>query len=601
MNGIFAKIRSHKVASIVLAVLILGGGYYGYQAYFNKSVAVPKYVLAKAEKGTLVVSVSGTGQVSATTQVDIKPKVSGDIVSINVKNGDQVKTGSVLFRLDDTDAQKAVRDAEVNLASAKLALDKLKQPVDALSILQAQDALTQANNSKQDSADALKKAYDDGFNTVSNAFLDLPSVMTGLDNLIYGNAFSPSKQNIYYYKDTINVYTYSKGTLYAQNALDNYQSARTVYDKNFSDYKAASRFSDTSTIESLVSETYDTTKNIAEAVKSLNNLIQFYEDTLTTQQLKPNSIADTHLSTLNNYTGETNAHLSNLLNIKTTIQNDKDSIISADTSIEEKTQALVKLEAGPDPLDIQSQELSIQQRENALLDAKNNLVDYYIRAPFDGVVTKITNKKGDSLSSGSIVATLLTKQQIATITLNEVDVAKAKVGQKVTLTFDAIDGLSITGSVMEIDTIGTVSQGVVTYNVKIAWDTEDDRVKPGMSVSAAIITDAIQNVILVPNAAIKQQGGTSYVQVAEGNISNSSGPNSSGVVLASAPRNQAVETGLSNSTMTEITAGLNEGDNVVTRIIAAGSQSSTTTQSPSTGGGLRIPGLTGGGGGFRGD
>ena len=103
---------------------------------------------------------------------------------------------------------------------------------------------------------------------------------------------------------------------------------------------------------------------------------------------------------------------------------------------------------------------------------------------------------------------LITKQKIAEISLNEVDAAKVKVGQKVTLTFDAIDGLSITGEVSEIDALGTVSQGVVTYGVKIAFDTQDERVKSGMSVSAAIITDVKQNVLLVPNAAVKSNERT---------------------------------------------------------------------------------------------
>lgn len=65
-----------------------------------------------------------------------------------------------------------------------------------------------------------------------------------------------------------------------------YRAAREAYDKNFTDYKSASRFSDQKTIEQLISQTYDTTKLIAEAVKSTNNLIQFYQDKLTERNLK---------------------------------------------------------------------------------------------------------------------------------------------------------------------------------------------------------------------------------------------------------------------------------------------------------------------------
>ncbi len=624
MSAILEKIRKHKAAIIILGAVILGGGYYWYK-YVNVAPVATRYVLAKAEKGTLIVSVSGTGQVSSTSQVDIKPKVAGDIISIGIKNGDEIKTGELLFQLDDKEAQKSVRDAEVNLTSAKLALDKLKKPADALSVLQAQNALTQtkdsltklkltqeidyqkALDSKQGAQDDLAKAYDDGFNNVSNAFLDLPTAMGGLQDILFTSTINQfqSQWNIDYYNDAVKGYNI-KVSIFRDDAYNTYQSARIAYDKNFSDYKSANTSSAVVTIESLITETYNTTKSIAEAVKSANNLIQFYEDTLKENNRTPVSLANTHLATLNTYTGKTNTHLSTLLSSKQVIQTDKDAIFNAGQSInqmdqdyplditaqeqaiKEKEGSLASLIAGADPLDIQSQELTIKQRENSLLDAKNNLADYYVRAPFDGVVTKITNKKGDSVSSGVAVATLLTKQKIATITLNEVDVVKARSEQKATLAFDAIDGLSITGKVVEIDTLGTVTQGVVTYNVKIVFDTEDDRVKSGMSVSAAVIIDAKADVILVPNSAVKQQNGQSYVEIAEGNISISAGL--SGVVLASAPRSQAVETGLSNDTMTEIISGLKEGDNVITRTITAAQ--ATTVQSSA--GGLRIPGMTGG-------
>lgn len=638
----FFKIAaSHKIISGIIIILAAGGGYFEYKA-LNNPASGTRYALSQVKRGTIISSVSGTGQVAAASQADIKPKVSGDIVSISVKNNDEVKVGALLFQLDDKDAQKAIRDAEVNLASAKLALDKLKQPADALSILQAQNALNQAQDSltklklsqeidyqkaldlKQGAQDNLEKAYDDGFNDASNAFLDLPAVMGGLQDILFGiiiNQFNQSQANIDYYRDAVKNYD-AKADIFRDDAYNNYQSARIAYDKNFTDYKAATRSSNVAIVEGLISETYDTAKSIAEAVKSANNLIQFYEDKLKERNFKPASLADTHLAALNTYTGKTNNHLSGLLSAKQTIQNDKDAILSANRNIKqmdqdypleiaaqkqaikEKEGSFAKLIAGPDSLDIQSQELSIAQRENSFLDAKSNLANYYIRAPFDGAIAKITNKKGDSISSGAVAATLLTKQKIAIITLNEVDIAKAKIGQKATLAFDAIDGLSLTGQVVEIDSVGTVTQGVVTYNVKIAFDTEDERVKSGMSVSTAIIIDAKQDVFLVPSSAVKQQDGALYVEVAPStslgasggaDVSNSAGSNSSGVVLTGAPRNQTVETGLSNDIMTEIISGLNEGDNVVTRTITAASSAAKTTSSISSSG-LRIPGLTGGGG-----
>ncbi len=335
----------------------------------------------------------------------------------------------------------------------------------------------------------------------------------------------------------------------------------------------------------MVGQTYETTRDIAEAVKSANNLIQFYQDKLIEHNRSPESLSATHLSTLSSYTGKTNSHLSSLLNIKNSIQDDGKDIVNADNdlkeieqnhpieistaeqNIKEKEGSLAKLKAGPDKLDIRAKQIAIQQKEDALLSAQQNLADYYIRAPFDGVIAEVSIKKGDIASSATVIATLITKQKIAEISLNEVDAAKIKEGQKATLTFDAVSELSITGEVAEIDTLGTVSQGVVTYKVKIVFDTQDERVKPGMSVSASIITEVKQDVLLVPNSAVKILSESNYVEIPNETVE----PNSSngGVILQNPLLQQIVQIGLSNDTSTEIISGLKEGDQVVVRTISS--------------------------------
>ena len=173
------------------------------------------------------------------------------------------------------------------------------------------------------------------------------------------------------------------------------------------------------------------------------------------------STVSTHQSNLNSYLTTTNGHLTTLLSLTNAIRADKDAITSADRSIAEKTASLVKLQAPPDALDVQSQKLVIRQKENALADAKAALADYSVCAPFGGTVAAVNVKKGDSVSSGIALATLITEQKIAEVSLNEVDVAQVKAGQRATLTFDAVPDLSISGEVAEIDSLGTVSQGVV--------------------------------------------------------------------------------------------------------------------------------------------
>src|SRR3989344_8321050 len=143
LKKISSLIFRHKITAVAAMTILAVGGYYGYQYFFASGGSV-RYVTSAAEKGVLIISVSGSGQVSASNQVDVKSKVSGDAVFVGAKNGDSVKTGTLLAQLDARDAQKSVRDAEANLQSAKLSLEKLRQPADKLSILQSEHALAQA-------------------------------------------------------------------------------------------------------------------------------------------------------------------------------------------------------------------------------------------------------------------------------------------------------------------------------------------------------------------------------------------------------------------------------------------------------------------------
>lgn len=579
IKKIISFLLRHKVITVIVAIIVIFGGYYGYKKFKGNNVQI-SYTLATVQKGTIISSVEGSGQVSTSNQVDVKTKASGDIVYMGAVKGQEVKTGKLLAQIDAQDAQKSVRDAEANLESAKLSLEKLLQPTDALSLTQAENSLAQAQDSKQNTIDSLQKSYDDGFTAVSNAFLYLPGIITGFHDLVFNNTIVSNQANIDYYTDSTKIYD-ERILQYKQDVQTSYQTARASFDKNFDDYKSASRFSSTTTIESLISETYDTAKDIAEAIKNANNLIQFYVDTFSAKNIKQNANADTQLATLNTYTGQTNGYLSSLLSIENTIDTAKKNIISADRTIKEKTESLANLKAGADSLDVKSAQMTIQQRENALLDAKEQYNNYYIYAPFNGIITAVDIKKGDTVSSGATVATIITPQKIAEISLNEVDVAKVKVGQKATLTFDAVEDLSISGEVVDVDAIGTVSQGVVSYNVKINFDTQDDRVKSGMSVSASIIIDTRQDVLVVSNSAIKTQGTTKYVEMLDQNTSQNSNSTSSNksVVSTASPIKQIVETGLSSDTLTEIISGLKEGDKIITKTTTSSSSKSSSSSS----------------------
>jgi RND family efflux transporter MFP subunit len=594
MKKFFSFFARHKVVDAIIIIAIIVAGYYSYQAWTNQPQPT-HYVLAKAANGSVIATVSGTGQIAATNQLDVKAQASGNIVSVAVNAGDTVKNGQLLATIDNTDALKTVRDAEANLESAKLSLQQLTAPADALTLLQAQNAVTDAQNSKTQTQTDLGTEYSNALNEISNSFIDFPDVMSGLQARLYDNNMNSQQNNSDYMADIAKVYDPAADT-FRDSANSDYTAARTAYDANFLDYKNVSRTADPATIENILNETYKTSQLISQAVQSASNLVQFYSDRLNEHGLTPLPLASTYLSDLNGYTGKINGHLTNLLNYQQTIASDKQAISDADRTIAEKTASLSELQAGPTALQIQSSQLSVTQKQNALSDAESTLANYYIRAPFDGIIATLDVKKGDSISNGGTAATIITKQLSSTISLNEVDAVKVKIGDKVTITFDAISGLTITGTVSQMDTIGTVSQGVVNYNILVVFDTQDTRVRSGMSVTASIITDSHQDVIVVPSTAIKTANGTSYVLVPNETVTDI-GNSRTGVVLTGAPVQAAVTTGLSDNQNTEITSGLSEGQvYVVKTIVASGATAaaSTTRSIIPTGGGARVGGAGGG-------
>ncbi|MCX6779295.1 MAG: hypothetical protein NTU97_03630 [Candidatus Magasanikbacteria bacterium] len=83
---ILKNILKHKVYLILVIIALCVGGYFGWKKWFTTDTSI-RYVTAAVTRGALVTSLSGTGQVSATSQVDIKPRASGDVVGVYVKVG----------------------------------------------------------------------------------------------------------------------------------------------------------------------------------------------------------------------------------------------------------------------------------------------------------------------------------------------------------------------------------------------------------------------------------------------------------------------------------------------------------------------------------
>lgn len=242
-----------------------------------------------------------------------------------------------------------------------------------------------------------------------------------------------------------------------------------------------------------------------------------------------------------------------------------------------------------------NQQSVIAQTQAAITSSYYNyqLLSSTITAPESGTVQNMTIAAGVPLftqSSSSNSNSVVTQQVgtvnssgvvLAVVNLSEIDAGSVTPGQKVTMTLDAFPNKTFTGKVLVINTNGAVSSGVTTYPATIGFDTAEKNMYPNMAVDAQIITSVKDNAILVPSGAIQTANGQSTVRVMNKNGQVSTVP---------------VEIGGSNDTQTEITSGVNEGDEIVTG--TTGGTSATT----STGGASVFSALggRGGAGGFGG-
>lgn len=648
MQRIYQLIRQHKKTAILSGILLLGGVIL-FVRTFSTDTAQARYVLEVAEQDTLTISISGTGQVQGEAEIEVKPDVSGRVTQLVARSGQQVEEGDVIAVLEAKDAQKSVRDARISLESAQIAYEKMMADPDTLSLLQAENALAQAqrtlsdlensptneeiddaqneiDNARRTLAQAernlvkvqtsaeqdLESASKNGYNAAAEAFADITGLMTDLSD------FVGTEQSEMEY---IGYYNLLAGSSYSDDVLNDYETAQDSYDDAWSAFQRSSRDNRTEEKTKVIALTLQVAEDISHALNSAQIILNRTEDNgyqnsaiadhieemmttipadvvtansiISSLQSSTNTIKETDLSAPNSVADAEDAIEEAQTKLTTAQENYNDVLRGADESemakaretVAEREQQLTDLTVDTDSLDVRSQELSLESARNKYNDALEELAKYTVRAPISGTLANLNLHIGETTSSNTVLAVVVADQFTAQMTLNEVDVAKVDIDDRATLTFDAIENLTMTGRVIQIDTIGTVSQGVVSYNVRIALDTEDERVLSAMSTNISIITDIRQNVIVVSSSAVKSSSSSPYVEVLDGATETGG---TQGVISNTPPRRVMVEVGLSNDTQTEIVSGLHAGDYVVTRTVTDTATSTSTSSAPSL--------LTGGGG-----
>ena len=150
----------------------------------------------------------------------------------------------------------------------------------------------------------------------------------------------------------------------------------------------------------------------------------------------------------------------------------------------------------------------VRQRDAALAQAKVDLERTEIRSPVNGVVIKRSVDVGQTVAASLqapelfIIARNLSDMQVEA-SIDEADISRVRIEQKVSFTIDAFPGRSFEGKVSQIRKAAVASQNVVTYTVVIGFANPNASLLPGMTANVRIITETRDNALKVPNAALR--------------------------------------------------------------------------------------------------
>lgn len=168
-------------------------------------------------------------------------------------------------------------------------------------------------------------------------------------------------------------------------------------------------------------------------------------------------------------------------------------------------------------------------------------------SPCDGIVASVDVEKGDSVTDGtklmSIVETGAGME--LTLSIDELDIPLVEIGQSVTIAVDALKDVQLSGVVEKIAPLGNTETSVTTYDVYVQLTGDvDERIKSGMNVTGEILVSSVQSALLLPAEALLSDSEGWYVQLQDGSYAD-------------------VKLGVTTDSQVQIVSGLSEGDVVV--------------------------------------
>jgi len=487
---------------------------------------------AKVTRGSVERTVAATGALQAITEQNLGFAKSGKLVQLMVTVGQRVEVGQVLARQDDFDAQSDLQEAQAKVRREQARLDRVRDGKRADAAADDEDEAENVLGATRNESDAVDEANSDNLDQARDQLREDQESLRA------------ARQEVRYDQEKCN-----RSVSGGSHRYDGYGDNADLTSKDERGLLLESPLN-------LHSPSCQKLERGKAAIAGYQRQIQRDRDQIAWAERRHN------------------------------IDNARQRVAEANAKRESTAARDASEGADSDrPNDIEEAEANVADAEVDVRRAQRDVDDTVLLAPVSGIVASINGTVGEYLGSAAGTTPLapgsrasLPDMDSATgakdsagdkakrpggpafLTLKDVnsfqvvapyeeaDAAQIAPNQKVNVTFDAVPGLTVQGTVSSVAPTGTQIQDVTNYYVTVLLNHIDPRLKGGLTAEAKVVVGSADNVLVVPTAAVQRGAQSGVVQVM--------GPDGN-------PRQVQVNLGLVGDTMTEILDGLKEGQQVI--------------------------------------
>ena len=531
----------------------------------NNEEAVQKQIV-EVERGNLIVTITADGNLDMPHESKLKFGTPGTVKEVFVVKGDKVREGTLLARLDDTAYKLAVTSAQYDV---ELAMNEIVEKIhpalmgypkfypDSSTVLyveQAQEELNKAQeliteSSYQKAASELRLAQHD----LETAYylLNVPEIAAASEYHNLGGEVVNRYPNI---PRAIELLEQDQErvdeiqTLIGMGSYGEVSAKLSIAQGKLREtYRLVDSVSGRIRVSQRIGESCGQLTTQGERVGATGLMPLPYPDTSTSLEwLRQVEEELQKIQSLMEQGDYAELELAEALRIA------QHNVEMSQTILEDNE---LIFRSGLNLKASRAYSLNIQKAKQALQNAKEDLMKTEILAPFDGTVVDIDVKESDQLSSFDYSSkTAVHLVDTSTVELNgvvdEIDIYQVKVGQKAIITVDALPGEEFSGTVTFISPFGTEETGVVEFAVTISLEPAEVDLRGGLTATADIVVGKHQNVLLIPNRAIKGSPGDYWVEVM---LDETTGET----------EEREIVVGAENEKFSEVVSGLKEGEKII--------------------------------------